>query len=272
MRYSGKSGDADFLDRTVRRALGREISLSPRLPSLYEAPTETRADDAVDLLTPPHKAPITSPPGIANNIERHEQTSSPPLIAHRSQRMASVSQPAAENLPVASQNAIESIPSTAVQNESAQSVNFAIGALKPQPSKGEASQHIAPSNREPGAPPAQPAFDLEQHHAQSALDRAPRSVRLSEDTTLPANPIRIRERREELTPSALQPRPVAEVSAAQTISPAGSSPDPQPIIHVSIGRIEIRATSQPAPRPAPRTQVAQPMGLDEYLQKRGDGR
>ncbi|WP_125612923.1 hypothetical protein [Specibacter cremeus] len=61
-------------------------------------------------------------------------------------------------------------------------------------------------------------------------------------------------------PGSAEPRAAGDGAAAG--APA--------VVHVSIGRVEIRAV--PAPPPARRAEPSKPMGLDEYLRRRGGAR
>jgi len=51
---------------------------------------------------------------------------------------------------------------------------------------------------------------------------------------------------------------------------ADSSPPPDaPSVNITIGRVEVRAVSAPAPKPRAEPRGRQPLGLDEYLKRRG---
>jgi hypothetical protein len=261
----------DFFERVIDKALGTDGAIAPRLRSLFEpapgsswleerdagdAATAHRSREALPPAPPPREMqPDRGPPqDIAVRPAGDEPTPAAP--AHR---------PVFVDARIVAQSPEPATPRAAallVAPDADDAGDPVDGTLRPP--RAVAAIPRGPHRDDDASPPA-PGHARISLPITLARRRDPASQGEAEASGVSASPQLVPDSRVTIegvfaTPSRLahhQPgdRP-AEASAA-------------PSVNITIGRVEVRAVSAPAPRPRAEPRGAQPLGLDEYLKRRG---
>jgi hypothetical protein len=114
---------------------------------------------------------------------------------------------------------------------------------------------------------ATPAEASRLEHAAAPTTRVRSTLR-----PVPPTPPEIHDE-EQMTAGGASAGGRGEARATTAVAPERRAEPVPPIINVTIGRIEIRAPAAPPAAPAPRVEPPRPaVSLDDYLQRRADGR
>lgn len=274
---------SDFLSRMVDRARGTVAAVVPRLPSRFEP------DPAVPLLRPDagEEAPPPEPvmaagdgalPGPVPDAGEARPTPARPgatratgddqdgsrrvrvLPAEPSdtRRRPPAYRADGGDAPAQPDGESEARPDRGRRDGAAVSLRSDGPAARPAPEQPPPRDGFARRSR---TPPAAPVLVRRDAHAGDRPEPADRGV------LVPARP----------AADPLEPGPVAPAAPSRWAGgdgpPAGGATTTEAVVNVTIGRIEVRAVpgSQTRREPA-RRGGPKPLGLEEYLQRRGAGR
>ena len=265
----------DFLDHAVRKALGSDNALAPRLPSLYEPIAELGVGAGIDASTPEAEIGVEqtemSPARRAAQPRVIISTAHASHVVQRNLRM-SAPEPRAmpgqapKIMPGDADGQARGEPTDAITPIPERFDNSPVAATYPRALLARAAPlpeaHLKLPARTPLAATAQTAAVLASDDAPLHPESPSPVVDMHDARRVDAEPQGLPTPRSPLMiaqPVALRPLP--------ELSPRASR-NPEPVIQVTIGRVEVRAMQQPATPRTPRS-APQPMRLDEYLNKRG---
>jgi hypothetical protein len=149
----------------------------------------------------------------------------------------------------------------------------ASAAVLPPPARLDAAPRAGDRVESAGAPPAEVAPVSLSRTPPRRRDRsAPASAHLPPRTVAA----------DDAAPARLVPDggvTVERIVVTQPGSPRQRPPDDHrdndlqgsaaPTVNITIGRVEVRAVAAPPPRPRAEVRAPQPLGLDDYLKRRG---
>lgn len=242
----------DFFERVIDRALGTDAGIAPRLRSLFEP--ASRAAPTSDWLEETEQGTVVAP--------AHHAREAPPRAAQprlmepdRAPPRDIAAPPAGNELSTVFVDApIEAMPratAPVVTLDAGEPVNDAtppllVATAPLAPDRASASVSLAPVRRRD-----------EYAQDEAGASDAPAPAQLVPDPHLIIE-------RVFATPSrATQRRQPDDGRAESSQAPAA------PSVNITIGRVEVRAVSAPAAKPRAEPRGRQPLGLDEYLKRRG---
>ena len=270
MSAVGREPKGDFFERLVDRALGVDGGIAPRLRSLFEPERQTAPGPTL-LEEPGH-----DDPGTAATAHRSHETAPPTpqrsmMEPDRGSRDIAVKPTGNESAPIVPLHRTVFIDTPIIAESPEPAMPLAaIPLVAPDatdavaegaPPRATAATPLAPHRNDASAPAAAPApisvVRWRDRPAQSAAEAsdAPMPPQLVPDS-------RVTIEHGFATPSrAAHPRPLDDRYA----EPAPAAPT----VNITIGRVEVRAVSTPAARPRAEARGPQPLGLYEYLKRRG---
>jgi hypothetical protein len=296
---------SDYLSHLMDKVFERN-TLAPRLPGLFEPPASLFAAEAEHAWPSPNvpheeRDSHTSEPIAPANVTDETRPSAPLVNKIRPKSGRADASPPSDNHP-------QAIPP---QAESGTDGNDAVDSdpltstPRPRPSPAtrreipESPNHITRQASPPSAPPARetrvrpldsaptdvPIVDYGLPTAPAIEVERPSSSRRQRYSAQPAMPVQ--NLRHPASPAppvgavparpSLIPQPIGVPPQGYADKPSEQPlPAPEPVINVTIGRVEVRATStnQTPDSPSARRTVhpTKPLGLDDYLKRRGGGR
>jgi hypothetical protein len=245
---------SDFFERLIDKALRTDAGVAPRLRSLFE--------------------PVP-PAAPANWLEETENDTTAVPAAHRSQEVPTEPRRLLEP----DRKPSRDIAARPAENESSTIfVDAAIDDHSPELAVPRAPARLVapdPVDAAPSAPRAVAAAPL-------APDRAPASVSLAParrrdenaqgdavPSDAPALPQLVPDSRLIIERVFAAPSPAAQRRQPDDRYGEPSQAPAAPSVNITIGRVEVRAVSAPAAKPRVEPRGRQPLGLDEYLKRRG---
>jgi len=261
MTEAGHQAKPDFFERLIDRALGVDGEIAPRLRSLFEpAPQMAMAPDWQEETSGPPVMAEDSRDDLPFSQSRQSaelggetkhdiDTTAPPTLEGASAR-ATMARPLARALLAAGDGGVPS------------------AAALPAPARLDAAARESAS-----APPPEGALVSLSHPPARRRDRsAPAPAHVSPRAVTA----------DEAAPARLVPDGGIAVERI-FVTPPGASrqrqPDDRrdndlqesaaPTVNITIGRVEVRAVSAPVPKPRAEARRLQPLGLDDYLKRRG---
>jgi hypothetical protein len=299
MSGSPPIADSDFLAHMVDKAIGSDVAIEPRLPSLFEPPQGAILYAGTGW---PHE-----PARVADREgERGRSTVGPAAIADPALLPTKDKRDGAPAWrdPESGHHAWSP---AAPGSDSESSGSLRPAFLAPLPAarestlvtartvRGAPAGQTAETRRTPATQELRPLSDGDEVTVlrSSAADRdgpsSPPSLRAGRAPAARSKEpdethVRDADRAERATlaPDPRAIRPVIVVappavprrSARDEARSEQTNAHPVPVVNVTIGRIEVRAVQSlgAATRPRPEKRGSQPMSLDEYLKRRGGGR
>ena len=289
----------DFLSQLVARSTAPALAVRPRLPSRFEAASETAGITAFPSeSTPSAPSEPTASPARTSRTSPHNgnRQPAPPTPAEPE---ASIASPSPQTAPPPLQNHAlsRSSASATIQPASAEvhsSKQEAPSSPSPSPAHKTPIANARPNSATtppPKTPLFQPSLDSDiqppkSPRPDSVSEGASQTAAVSVAKPQPVSPTPLASATPPAAASSLRsqsqisnlksqiPRPIARPAIATRPTPsmpqtAPATPAP-PVVQITIGRVELRAIVTPAspralPPPAPK------LGLDEYLRQRTGG-
>jgi hypothetical protein len=255
----------DLFERLIDKAFGTNGGIAPRLPSLFE-PTAQPALGSIIMEEAEHDATTTAtadrsdeaPVPTAPSRMIGPDRGPPRDIAGR----PAANEPAPAASPVPTIFADVPIDADPVDSALPRAATSLIA-----PDAGDTASDAPPPRAVAVAPfappvPASAPIALAQRHDSSVqggeqADEARAAPQLVPDA-------RVTVERVFAAPSRAAHRRQPDDRHAEP-----SEPQAAPSVNITIGRVEVRAVSAPAAKPRAESRGRQPLGLDEYLKRRG---
>jgi hypothetical protein len=257
----------DFFERLIDKAIGTEAGIAPRLRSLFE-PMPQAAPGSNWLEEPEHDATPAAP--------AHRSHEAPPPTAQRRMMERDCGPPhdiagrPAGNEPAAAMHPHGTVFGDAPIDGNSLEPAMALAAVPrvtldaahpdgtPPPPRALAAAPLTPRRARTSAPIA-PV----RRRDPSAQDEAGAGDARTPPQLVPDSRVTI-ERVFLETPSRVAHRQQPDDRYADP-----SQAPAAPTVNITIGRVEVRAVSAPGAKPRAEARGPQPLGLDEYLKRRG---
>jgi hypothetical protein len=235
----------DFFERLIDKALGTDAGIAPRLRSLFEPAPQTALgwleEPEHDTATAAHRLEEVPAPTAQPRMMEPDRGSAHDISARPERSTVFVDAPTDGDLPE------PAMPRAALPLV----VLDAGGPVDSAQAHAVAPAPLAPDR----APVLAPIAPVRRREASAQVEPAP--PRLVPDS-------RVTIERVFATPSRAAHRRQSDDRHA------GPSPSPAaPSVNITIGRVEVRAVSAPAAKPRAEARGLKPLGLDEYLKRRG---
>jgi hypothetical protein len=264
MTQTGHHRKPDFFERLIDRTLGVDGGITPRLRSLFEPAGQTAGPNSLEQPQPDAIGDAAT--------ERHSQEALP--LTPPPRKMQPDRGPAQditvrptedEPAPIVPSPRTVFVDASIVAETSPPAIPLAAAPLV-APDAGDPV--YAPHRDGNASPPAAaharisvPITVVRRRDPSSPGERDASDARVPPQLVPDA---RVTIERDFATPSRVAHRREPDDRyVGQAAEPAA------PSVNITIGRVEVRAISAPAPRPRAEPRGPQPLGLDEYLKRRG---